>query len=98
MAYRGEHEVREEEARLRARWRWLRRTGAAETANYGDGAWRRRALRLLLALADERAKWGSGEERGTVGQVKASAWSGRAHRGATRTPSPAFGGHAAAVA
>ena len=36
MAYRGEHKVREEEAMLRARWRWLRRTGAAGTANSSE--------------------------------------------------------------
>ena len=54
MAYRGEHEVREEEAMLRARWRWLRRTGAAKTANSGDGTRWRRVLRLLLALAEAR--------------------------------------------
>ena len=52
----------------------------------------------VLVLADERAKWRSEEERSVVGQVKASVWSGRAHRSATRTPSPAFGGHAAAAA
>ena len=32
MAYRGEHEAREEEAVFRARWSELRSTGAARTA------------------------------------------------------------------
>ena len=53
-----EHKLHEEEAMLRARWRWLRRMGVAGTANSGDGAWRRRVLRLLLALAEARERSG----------------------------------------
>ena len=37
---RLEHLLRKVEAMLLARWRWLRRTGVAGTANSGDGAWR----------------------------------------------------------
>jgi len=60
----------------------------------GGGGERVRALWLCCG-------WRSGEasgERGAVEQVKASAWSGEGHRGATHMPLPAFGGHAAAVA
>jgi len=38
-ANRLEHRLQKVEAMLLARWRWLRRTGAAGTANSGDGAW-----------------------------------------------------------
>jgi hypothetical protein len=69
MTYRGEHVVREVEEMLRARRRWLRRTGVAETANSGDGTWRRRVLRLLLALAKVRERSG--------GVRRSAAWSGR---------------------
>ena len=73
MAYRGEHEVREEEARLRARWRWLRRTGAAGTANSVEKLVRAAAEASAVAAASagegERAKWRSEEERSAVGQV-----------------------------
>ena len=73
MAYRGEHEVCKEEARLRARWRWLRRTGAAGTANSVELLVRAVAEASAVAAAGagggERAKWRSEEERSAVGQV-----------------------------
>ena len=70
MAYRGEHEVRKEEARLRARWRWLRRTGAAGTANSGELLVRAVVEASVAAAASagggERVKWRSEEERNAV--------------------------------
>ena len=70
MAYRGEHEVREEEARLRARWRWLRRTGAAGTANSVELLVRAVAEASVVAAAGagggKRVKWRSVEERSAV--------------------------------
>ena len=47
MAYQGEHEVREEEAELRARWRVQRRARTAGRAT-SDEAWR------AVAKADVR--------------------------------------------
>jgi len=64
MAYRGEHEVREEEARLRATWRWLRRTGAAGTAN---------SVELLVREVAEASERSGGGRR-------SAAWSGRCRR------------------
>ena len=64
-ANRLEHRLRKVEAMLLARWRWLRRTGAAGTANSDDGARQRRVLRLLLALAEARERSG-GVRRSTA--------------------------------
>ena len=65
MAYRGEHEVREEEARIKARWRWLRRTRAARKANSVELLVRAveeaRAAAATGAGGGERAKWRSEE-------------------------------------
>ena len=49
----------------------------------------------MLALADERAKWRSEEERSAVGQVKARQEGMGQARAAARRASPAHGGHAA---
>ena len=99
MAYRGEHEVREEEARLRARWRWLRRTGAAGTASSVELLVRAVVEASAAAAAGagggERAKWRSEEERSVVGQMKARQEGRGAGRRCLAACSPAHGGHAA---
>ena len=97
MAYRGEHEVREEEVRLRARWRWLRRTGVAGTANSVELLVRAVAKASAAAAAGagggERAKWRSEEERSAVGQMKARQEGAGQAGAAARRASPAHGGH-----